>query len=493
MKYALAIAALFLVVLALRLVVSYQVAQPGYASYFTLAQADAIRATGHPRYEDPYSYEGRRYALNPVFYYVVAACTLILPKLLVVKLLPNLLLALLVPLVYLLSHGLTRSRGVSFAAAFFAGFAPILFTSFLNEAIPMSLALPVAAALLLALLDLEHHRTRALLLTALLALLSPIVWLFLAMYAAYALILTAERLRISAAYLELGLFTFFLAAWYTLITYKHAFQLYGFGILQGSLPTAARAAAFSEFTLLAMVLAMGIVPLALGSIALYHAAFEKRSRNVLLIASFGLVTLLLGAVSAIPLRQAFLLLSLSFIILAAPGLQILEGYIRKTRASAVYPWAAGLLVLFFVFTSMLPGLAAGVYPQSSPTPSELQAMTWLRERTPPSSVVLGAPKSGYLLNYLAHRPYVVDEQYLLISNPDAVLSDVDTIYTTPSTVQAVELLGKHAVSYILVGPAENARYRQYGAVLSDKTCFPIVYQDPQVLILRRTCGLRGSP
>ncbi len=488
-KYGLLLLGLTLLVLGLRLLVAYQTAQPSYQSYFTILQTEAIHKTGLPEYTDPYSYEGRRYEFPPLFYYLLALVTLVAPAAAAMKIVPNILMATLVPIAYLIAHRLTKSRGVSLLVALFAGFSPLLFTSGLNDASTISLALPLGAAFVLALLDLEEHPLRALIAAAALTFVSPLVWVFLAAFVAYFLILAAEKMRITPAMTEAALFAFLLAAWYTIITYKDALQRYGFGILAGSLPTTVRLASFGEFTLLGMVYAVGVVPLMLGSASLYRSSFEQRSRRVFFLAALGLVALLTGFAQLLPLRTALILLSIVFVLLAAPALSVLAAYWRKSRFTRLQPWGVALLIAFFVLTSVLPAIVAGVYPGSSPTQSELDAMAWLRNSTPAGSVVLAAPKSGFLLDELAHRPSIADENYLLISNPDAILGDLDQAYTTPSTVAATEVLARYNVSYILVGPAENARYQEFGAVLQDRTCFPIAYRNPQTLVLSVNCTL----
>ncbi|MBR9692439.1 hypothetical protein GOV07_00730 [Candidatus Woesearchaeota archaeon] len=488
-RYAIAIVFIIAITLALRLMVSFQIAEPGYDSYFALLQADSITDTGLPRYDDPYSYQGRTFVFDPAFYYLVAAAT-ILPDTLAVKLLPNLLMVLLIPFLYLITHSLTKNRPTAFIAAIFAGLSPALFATGINQATPITLALPVLALLFLALLDLKQHPKRVLILTAFLTLVSPLIWLVLATELTYLLILSAEKLKISQAYLEISIVTLLMAAWYTLITYKEALYAYGFAILHESLPAAARAATFQEFSFLAMLYAVGVVPIALGSLALYTATFEQRNRKVLFIASLGLVTLLGAVLRLIPLSLALVLLSLTFAILAAPGLNAIIAYAKKTKLDRVAPVITAAFLLLFLLTSLLPALVQGVYPGSSPTPDELSAAKWL-STTP--SVIAAAPTSGFLLNHIAQQPYLADEAYLLAPDPDRVLAELDMLYTTHSSVAAVDLAERHGVTHILLGPREYKRYPEIGAILNDERCFPRVYQERLVMILGVECAVTSGP
>jgi len=292
--------------------------------------------------------------------------------------------------------------------------------------------------------------------------------------------------------LEVALVTLLMAAWYTLLTYKQALFMHGVGILAQSLPETVRATTFEHFTFLAMLYAVGVIPLAMGSLALYYTTFEQRSRNVLLVASLGLVTLLAAVLVLIPLELALVLLSLVFAILAGPGLHAGLLQLRKTKFER-FTFSIGILiVVFFLLTSLLPGLAAGLYPGSSPTPSELDAVSWIRNSTSPDSVIAASPKTGFLINHVARRAYLADEAYLLITNPDEVLADIDELYTTPRTVAAIALADKYGVTDILVGPQVNQRYPELGAIITDTQCFPRLFTNAQVLVLGVNCTLTGG-
>jgi hypothetical protein len=392
-RYWLALGLLTLLVLAVRLSIAFSVEAPSYTSYFTVMQAEEILHKGTPLFEDPLTQ--RNHAFNPLFYYVVACFLFFVPETLLLKLLPNIAMVALIPLVYFISFNITKSRGVSLISAFFAAFAPILFTSFLNEATPLSFTLPMLAALLLALLEIEKYPITCLLFTILLTLLSPLVWLMLAAYILYVLILTSEQLAVKAPYMEMALLTFLFASWYTLVTYKEALFREGFAILYGSVPQTVRAAMFSEFTLLAMIYAVGVLPLAFGSYALYHNAFEQRVRKIFLIGAFTLAALAAALLQLIPLTVALLLLSLGFILLSAPALHTMLLFLKKTRLPSATPVILTVIVAFFILTSLLPALSTGIWPQSSPTQDELTAVAWLRGESKEEATILFRPKNGF--------------------------------------------------------------------------------------------------
>lgn len=483
-KYGLVLLLLTLVVLSLRLLISFQVAEPSYQSYFTLLQTDSIHTTGLPLYHDRLSYGGHNYEFFPLFYYVMAFFTLFLPRLFAMKLLPNLLLVSLIPLSYLLSHRMTKSRGVSLIVALFAGFAPSLFSAGINDATPITLFLPLL--LLYINVFFSEHHFRAMLILILLVLSSPLTWLVIVSFPLFFLLLWVEKMSQPEEHYEVAIVATLFATWYTLLTYKRAFHTYGFHIITQSLPESIRTATFGSITLLSIIYSVGVIPLMLGGLALYQTAFEERNKNVFFLASLTLTVLIAVTLHLLSLSTTLLILSLLLIIMTGPALHKLAIYLRKSRISPIKTGAVVIITLF-VFTSVLPALSTGFYPSGSPISEERSALSWMENNTPATSVLLATPIEGFLINEKAKRATVADEEYLLIPNPDAIISDIDTIYTTPSTVNAIDLLTKYRVTQIFIGPREYERYKQMGAIIKDKKCFPVLHEDVPVSILSINC------
>lgn len=482
--------ALFALVLALRLYVSFQVAEPGYRSYFTLIQADAIQETGTPRYHDAYSYGGRDYQFSAIFYYIIGGLLAVLPDVMALKVLPNIFMASMVPLTFLICYNITRNRKVALAGAFFSGFSPVLFSSFLNEASIESLSIPFVLLALYATLLLDEKPVLGLSLLAFVTLVTPYVWIAVAVYFAHILILAAEKMKLSGRILEAGLLLSLLSLWYSIIIYRDAFQLYGLGIFRAGYPVVVQQEAFTQLTLLGMIYAVGVVPLALGSLGIYFNTFEMRTRKTFLFIAFSLVTLCAAFLRVLPLQSILLLLSGGFAVLAAIGLHNVSTYLRKTWVSGMYPYILSGFLILFVLTSLLPSLAGGIYPQSSPTPKELAALSWLKNHSSNSTMIAAVPSMGFLINHVVQRPYVADEKYLLAPNVEQRLQAIDRLYTSPSQVLAVRQAQQYGVTHIFLGPQEHATYRQLGTFV-DNPCFPLLYDD-FVRIYGVNCTVRST-
>lgn len=474
-----------IVTLVLRLLIAFTQNSPSYDTYGVLLQAESIRETGLPDYTDPIT--GRVRLFSPVYAYLFAALSFLIDPLLLAKLLPNLFAVALIPITYAIAQQLTRTRWVSLITSAFAAFVPMLFQSHLNAAPAMSLIIPASALLLLTLLMIESRPGWAFFMTALLILISPLSWLFVTAYGVYILILFTERMRFEDAYIDIALFSFGLAFWYSLLIYKRALITHGFSALMGNLPSVVHEASFAEFSFLSMIYAVGLVPVALACFAIYHNTFETRSRKVFLITSLALVALLFTSIKLVPLKTGLLFLSLAFIMLSAPGLLQLSRWVRRTRIQWSHHWIVGGLLILFVLTSLLPAIAGGIRPLNGPDRHELAAYEWLREQPP--GIVLARPESGYVIRYLANQSVLAEPSYLLVPNAERFLSDIDEVYTGIVVPDVVDTVNTYNISYIILGPLENAMYDDLGVLVRD-ACFPILFSEGTVVIYGSSCETR---
>jgi len=91
---------IFLIVLAIRLYIAFQTPLFNYDAYFDLRQVEHIRNTGLPLYNDPLSYSGKSQLFAPLYQYTLAGFSLIMPIDIVGKIIPNIMAALIIFIVY---------------------------------------------------------------------------------------------------------------------------------------------------------------------------------------------------------------------------------------------------------------------------------------------------------------------------------------------------------------------------------------------------------
>lgn len=483
--YAIAIILLTLITLALRLSISFQTATPSYDSYFALLQVSSIRETGFPLYETATN----SYVFSPIYYYILAFFSFIMPLDWLMKILPNLFLVLLIPLIYFVSYNLSKNRHVSFAAAFFSAFAPSLFGSFLNESKPTTLALLLILLVIYSLTTSKDNSNLTILSTIVLVTISPIAWVLFGAYLLFFLMLKIEEIAIDEKFKDISIFTFVLLFWFTLITFKEIIFSHGSSIVWKSLPPSLLGAYFSELTYLSLIYAVGVIPIFLGLIAIYNNLFEHREKKIFLILALGLSAIIATLLRLLPLSASILLLSITFVLLGANGLKYTYNFLKKTKFDKLTIIIISFIVILFFLTSFFPAIVSGITQKVGPRAEELGAMYWLRDKTPEDSVILASPKEGFLINYAAKRTSVLDNNYLLINDAEKLILDADKVYTSRFKTPMVEITDQYSIDYVYLGPGAHERYDRFGILLDDE-CFKKVFDNKIVNIFEVKCSVR---
>jgi len=134
---------IFLLILFFRLFFVLQVEGFTTNAYFNIKQLDYINENKVPMNYDELSYGGRHVLVTPGFYYVLSFFDLFLPSQFVLKILPELFLAMLVFIVFSISMAITNNKNASLFAALISGFIPLLVERTINAVSVYSLVLPL--------------------------------------------------------------------------------------------------------------------------------------------------------------------------------------------------------------------------------------------------------------------------------------------------------------------------------------------------------------
>ena len=171
---------LFILVLGTRLFFVLQEERFDYNAYHALRQAEHIKQTGLPLFQDQLSYSGRTFITPPFFYYLLAVFSLILPLALIAKLIPSIAFSALIIVIYLIAKHMTKNKTAAFIAAFFSGFVLIIYTT-LNQVSVYSLSLLLIFLLSYTFLRIEQKgfALLSIILTVLLLLTHPSVFILL--------------------------------------------------------------------------------------------------------------------------------------------------------------------------------------------------------------------------------------------------------------------------------------------------------------------------
>ncbi|MBN2458822.1 hypothetical protein JXB28_00930 [Candidatus Woesearchaeota archaeon] len=468
------VALLFLAVLAIRLYLSFSNTGFDYDAYYTLRQAEHIKETGLPLFKDSLSYSGRTFITPPFFYYLLAGFSLFMPLELAAKIMPSLVWAGLVVIIYLIVKLITKNRNAAFISSLFSGLVPILFTT-INQASVYSLSLFLIFLLSYAFLRIEEKgfTTMCLALTIILLLTHASVFILLLSFFVYFIILALEKQGISKREIETALFLFFLSLWFYVLLYKKAFFLHGIRFIWQNIPAPLLSSYFQDISFFEVIYAVGIIPLLLGVYAIYIILFKARGRAAMLYISFSLMSFIMLWLKLLPFQIGLLLLSLNLIILSGVAIKTSLVAISKTKVSRLSSIIAAALIILFLIT-IIPSLLAE--PTASiPPERDMGALEWIRNNTSPNSIILGNIDEGFLINYLAGRKNVADSNFLFVNEINQRYSDINRMFDLRLESEALRLLNKYDVDYIFLSTKSMDEYDIDQLFYAEKNCFDLVY------------------
>ncbi|MDP7180023.1 MAG: hypothetical protein QF824_02025, partial [Candidatus Woesearchaeota archaeon] len=146
------------------------------------------------------------------------------------------------------------------------------------------------------------------------------------------------------------------------------------------------------------------------------------------------------------------------------------------------------MLISFLLTSLIPALAlADTTTKNSLQSYEVDAFTWLEENSLSDEKVLASVEEGHVITYYSRRMNVMDSNFLLINNINQLYEDVSSIYTTFSQTEAVKLLNKHKVDYLVLSPRVKKEFDIEKLAYFSRQCFEIVYRTEQIKIYKVLC------
>jgi hypothetical protein len=457
-----------------------------YEAYNALRQAEHIKETGVPLFNDPLSYSGRVFVFPPLFYYLLAGFSFFMPLELAAKILPSLAFASLTIIVYFIAKHLTKNKTAALIVSFFSGFVPILFSD-LGQISVYSLSLPLIFLLSYTFLRIDEKgfATISIILIILLLLTQASVFIMLISFIIYFIILWLEKQELNKKEFEIALFLFFLTIWFNLLLYKKAFSLHGIRFIWQNIPSPLLSSFFEDLSFLGVISGVGVLPLLLGVYTIYNVLFKTKNQAATFYISFAFISFIMLWFKLIPIRIGLLFLSLNLIILSAYAIKIILVSISKTKT----PWLSNViilaLVILFILSSLAPFIvAARSQPSKNPPLADIHALEWIRDNTRESAVVLGRIDEGFLINYVANRKNVADQNFLFINNINQRYKDINLLFTLRLKSEAVRLMNDYNIDYIFLSTQTMKEYNITRLFYTDQDCFEAVYRKEGVLIYK---------
>lgn len=443
-------------VFALRLFIAFS--SPGLSgddAYFHFRQIEYIRQTGLPLYDDPLSYGGRTYFFTPVFHYLVAAGALVMPVETAAKVVPNLFAALLVLAIFGIVRRLSKHDGVALFTAVFSAFVPVWFGHTINTLEPATLAVLLLFFVLYAWLRVEEPRWRYLYLAGLIlfAFTHPLAMLLVIGFLFYLVLVLVEQVRLERAELEIALFSIFFVLWSQFLLYKRFILAHGPAVIWQNIPPPLLSTLFADVTILTAIYQIGILPVMYGIFMVYRYLFRRKHKMTYFLIAFTLAAAVLAWFRLMPVRLGLVLLGMLLMLLFSKWVDFFLKHVQTTR---FHRWSAVFmlgLVLAFIVTGLIPSwLEARAVQRTVLPPEGVQAYAWIRSQTPQDAVVVAAVDEGHRVAALAQRKNVIDTRFLLQRDAKRRLHDVDRIFRTTLSVEAIELMDRYGADVILFSP-----------------------------------------
>ena len=482
--------AIVLFTLALRLTLAFLTPNFTYDSYYNLRQVEHIAETGIPLYQDPLSYGGRALPFLPFFHYFMALFDLFLPLELLAKIIPALLFASLTIIVYLISKKITQQNTPSLLAAFIAGMLPILYKT--NSFTVDCLFLPLVFLAIYFFLNLEKRKYLYAFLATILVLsfTSPATLLIIVGLLIYFLVQIIENKEIVPLELEIALISLFFFLWVQLVFFKETFLLQGVDFIWQNIPSGIIADYFPSISLIQSVLLVSIVPFLAGIFTVYRSLFQIKSHKTLLLIGLVLSATILAWLKLIKFNLSLSFFGLVLAIFFAIFYHNLIDYMQNTKFFSWRKYILGITIFLLTITMILPAISVSL-KQETPSNEEIKAFFWLRDNSPQNSGVLATLPEGNLITYYAQRKNILDDQFGLIKNIEKRYQDQNTLFTTRFQAQALELLYKYNIQYLVLTPTSKIRYQIEDFNYLGSNCFYQVYNE-ETIIYQLRCELKAS-
>ncbi len=432
---------------------------------------------------------------NFVFYYFLAFILFLSKNAVVIKLFSNIFFALTSVMIYFIALRLSKHRAFSFIAALISGFLPIFFSKTFNSLTPLSFGLFLLFFNIYAYLKSDKKPWNIIYVISF-VIFSFSHWLvivYILGLAVYHLLLRIEGIKQEKSETELSLFSIFFGLWAQILLYKKVLLLHGINVLTFNLPAKLFSTYFPAYSFSTIMTFLGIIPFIAGLYIIYKYSFEKKGREITFVISFIALFALLFWLNFCFTDIALILLGLFFCILLARWFVDFIQFVKKTK-SAKYVYLFLFMILILIAGIVIPASLyyTNLNLKESKAYKVFDSLEWIKYNAPGDAVILSLPEEGPLITFFTGRNVVMTNDFF--NNPDAdkKLDDIYRIYKTRFATEAVELLNKYKVSYILF--SDNTK-KELGIddlqYVDSSWCFSLGYEgNSKVYVKNPDCRLR---
>ena len=492
---ALVLVLLFIFVLSTRLF--FALKTPEFSSdhaYFVLNQVEIISNTGFPSITEAGT--GAISIFPPMFYYILAFFNLFMPIFVVGKVIPNVLAASTIFIVFAISMKFTRNHEASIFAAALSGFIPIFFLETFNSISVYSLVVPLVLFSFYAFLMISNDDKFIPIYIGSILILSfthPSVFFVIAAQILYFAFVKIEGLKHKNVEIEAIMVSMFIVIWSQFLIFKNAFIEYGPNIIWQNIPSQIFADYFHSITLLYAITMIGIVPSFAGVSIFFRYVRERKSKFIFFFLSYSIPIFMMLWLRMIIPTTGLILLSASLVVVLSKYYQIFLNYLKKTKFSSLRVPIVSILVIITFFTTLSPTFAMiNSKLEDAPSHDKIQVLEWIKYNTDTDATILSSYEEGFLISYYTKRKTVVDSNFLLNEDIDNILDDINTFFTTIYLIDAMRILEKYNVDYIFVSDILTNKYEESISIIEYERCFNLIFsgKEGKNNLYEVTCSLR---
>ncbi|PIN73310.1 hypothetical protein COV20_03710 [Candidatus Woesearchaeota archaeon CG10_big_fil_rev_8_21_14_0_10_45_16] len=489
------LAFIFLAALTVRLVLAFSTPAFTYDSYFNLRQVDYISNNGFPQFHDELSYSGRDLRFLPLFHYFTALFDLItpdqfIPPEIIAKIIPNLLIASLVIIVYHISDKMTGSKTASLFSAGIAAFLPTLYET--NSFTVEALFIPLIFLITFCFINLKEKNFVYYYIIAFLAacLTSSATFLIIVGFGIYLLLSAIEGKKLQKAEVEIILFSLFFYVWTQFLFFKEVLASEGMSFIWQNIPQQIMRWYFPQPSLLDTMLSVSIIPFLAGIYVVGRSLFKLKNTKEFLYISLVISTTILTWLRLVQFKLSITFFSIILAIFFASFYKEMVDFFKRTRIKS---WKIGLpaiTIILLAATMIFPALTTAK-EQSMPSMDAIQAFRWFGETIPQKTTTLVQFEEGNALSYYAGKRNVMDDHFSLQKDAEQRILDISTMYITTFQTEALGLFDKYRVGYIILTPKAKSRFSVDNFHYITQECFEPIYNQ-EVKIYRVRCTLKEA-
>ncbi len=479
-KTTIILAIIFTITIIIRLIIAFQTTEATHDAYHTLRQIDNIKNTGIPLYTDDLSYSGRENVFSPLYYYILSFFSLIIPPIIAIKIIPNILAATTIFIVYKLSKRLSKNTSASLIAAGASAIIPVYFSNTINNASIYSIVIPLFFLTIYYFLEtITNSKNLWKLITCLfifsLTHATSLILSFALLL--YVVLLKIQGFKKSTKEPEMLLFTVLLVLWTNLIIYKQAIMMHGSAIIYQNTPIQIILECFKEITFVESLYWIGTIPLLFGVITIYDSVFGSRKKTATALIAICVTFFILLWFRLINVYVGLMFLGVTVTILSSSTIAKTLEYAKNIKIKYAKP-ITKYIIITLIILSFIPTISYSIQEATNtPTKQDIKAYEWLKNNTEEDAIILTFPHEGSTMSYYAERKNVIDQNYLLINNIDTRYQEAKKIYTDRFLIPALTKLNYYTTDYIVL--TENAREEIPELAYEDDECIKKEYYTNQ--------------